>query len=166
MIKDFPIELENLNVSEKLFFTCLCSDFSDCFVCKWLIYYQASRQLLVGGKFSFPWLFGEDSDPLSGQAAICWVSAFFLQLSPLLSIFRLTVTAFTISLLPLNLLPRGFSLHSFLQLDKNVLSKTQPRHHSCATAKASPGSQAAEHLGCCLASESELHIYTRTKVKA
>lgn len=63
------------------------------------------------------------------------------------------VTAFTVSLLPVNLLSRGISLHSFLQLDKNILSKTQPRHHCYATAKANLGAQGAEHLGCCLASE-------------
>lgn len=44
------------------------------------------------GECSFPQLFGENHDPLSGQAAVCWVSAFFLrvlQLLPLLSIFQL-----------------------------------------------------------------------------
>lgn len=97
------------------------------------------------GKFSFSWHFGEDRDTSSGRVAVCWVSAFFLRvlhLSPLPSISQLTVTAPKISLLPMYLLSRGFSLLFFLQLD-NFLSKIQPRHHSCATAKASLGSQAA-----------------------
>lgn len=32
MIKDFSIELGDVNVSEKSFFTCSCHDFSDCFI--------------------------------------------------------------------------------------------------------------------------------------
>lgn len=76
-----------------------------------------------------------------------------LHLLPLLSISQLSVTAFTISLLPVNLLSCGVSLH-FLAAEQERSKQDSAKALHYATAKASLGSQAAEHLGWCLASES------------